>query len=363
MISVNPSLQKVYFEESRRQVFCPENYKMSNCVRCNEVTSKRSPSIFCSFCRKPYHANGTCSDVTKSQLSAIKNMPGTDWKCDTCRQENAHISSGGDRRRQSISAGRPSLASLGNQSQRVEKPIVSDDESDAEWRNDGVSRPIQSLTLEIRNLRESVNFCSGKISDFEIKLSKFNELVTRMGKVERENEFLKKQVMDLNSKVNNLEQFTRSNNIEIQNIPEKPNENIIEIISSIGRAIDQPVDSSCFDFCSRVPTNIQGRPKNIVVKFISKIRRDDFLAAYKAKRMSNSGLDKSGIKVEKVSEKLYINEHLSNYNKILFKEAREIARKKEYKYVWTQSGNILLRKNDASKILHIRSSDELRKLI
>ncbi|XP_044756896.1 uncharacterized protein LOC123315311 [Coccinella septempunctata] len=332
---------------------------MSFYVRCNEVGSRRSPSIICSFCRNHYHANGTCSDVTKNQLSAIKNMPGTDWKCDTCRQVNAHVSSGGDRKRQSTSAGRPSLD---GQSQRVEKPIVSDDESDTEGRNGDVSQPIQSLTLEIRNLRESVNFCSGKISDFEIKLGRFNELVTKLGKLERENELLKKQVTDLNSEVNNLEQFSRSNNIEIQNIPEKPNENIMEIISSIGRAIDQPVDSSCIDFCSRVPTNIQGRPKNIVLRFISKIRRDDFLDAYKVKRVSNSGSDGSGIRVENVSERLYINEHLSIHNKKLFKEARDIAKNKEYKYVWTQSGNILLRKNDASKILHIRSSEDLRKL-
>lgn len=333
---------------------------MFHCVRCNEVTSKRSPSIVCSFCRNHYHANGTCSSVTKNQLSAIKNMQGADWKCESCRQEGAQVSSGGDGRRQSASAGRPSLGNQLQLSQRIDKSILSDDGLDAEWRDEDVSRPIRSLISEIKNLRESVNFCSGKISDFEIKLGKFNEMVTKMNKLERENDSLKKQVMDLNSKMNNLEQFSRSNNIEIQNVPEKPNENIVEIISSIGRAIDLPVDSSCFDFCSRVPTSIQGRPKNIVVKFISKSRRDDFLAAYKNKKISGS--NKSGISVENVSERLYINEHLSTYNKILFKEARELARNKDYKYVWTQSGNILLRKNDSSKIMHVRSSEDFKKL-
>ncbi|XP_044749723.1 uncharacterized protein LOC123310324 [Coccinella septempunctata] len=217
------------------------------------------------------------------------------------------------------------------------------------------------LASEMRSMRMSVDFCSNKISDFEAKLARFDEVLSRMAKLENENTALKKEVSSLNMKINTLDQFSRSNNLEIQNVPEKSNENLIEIVSRIGSHLNVPVDVSSLDHVARVPTKLPNKPKNIVVRFISKIKRDNLLTAYKALQRSNSN-NRAGITVKDVADGLFIGEHLTMQNKLLFKEARASARRKGYGFVWTQNGNILVRRNETSEIVQIADVSDIQKL-
>lgn len=55
--------------------------------------------------------------------------------------------------------------------------------------------------------------------------------------------------------------------------------------------------------------------------------------------------------VEELSCGLYINEHIKAKNKILFRYTRVATKGKQYKFVWIQNGNILIRKDNKSNIL------------
>ncbi|KAL3266659.1 hypothetical protein HHI36_010822 [Cryptolaemus montrouzieri] len=70
----------------------------------------------------------------------------------------------------------------------------------------------------------------------------------------------------------------------------------------------------------------------------------------------------SGFKIDGVSDRLFINEHLTPMNKILYKNARVAAEQNQFKCVWVQSGNILVRKDDTTKILQISSEQNLNKI-
>lgn len=85
-----------------------------------------------------------------------------------------------------------------------------------------------------------------------------------------------------------------------------------------------------------------------MVRFTSKTK----LAAYRRKRL-DVNVTHAGLKVEGVAERLFVNEDLTLVNKIIFKQARTFAKQKEYKYIWTQSGNFLVRMDDTSKIIHV----------
>ena len=122
-------------------------------------------------------------------------------------------------------------------------------------------------------LRESVNFCSDKISDFEVKLSKINDYFKATDILKAEQQ----QVSQANRRVDNIERLLRSNNVEIQNIPEKAKENLKDLAKDIGGVINFQLDESMIDTIFRVPSQVESKPKNIVIRFISKINRDHFL--------------------------------------------------------------------------------------
>ncbi|KAL3287990.1 hypothetical protein HHI36_002443 [Cryptolaemus montrouzieri] len=116
-----------------------------------------------------------------------------------------------------------------------------------------------------------------------------------------------------------MNQRDRLNNIKIQNIVETRQENLVTILQKIGDNISSPVDLNTIDSIARVPTVDKEKPKNIIVGFCSKLRRDEFLSAFKTQRMKNTD-SRQGLTIEDISENLYINEHPISANTILHRE-------------------------------------------
>ena len=55
----------------------------------------------------------------------------------------------------------------------------------------------------------------------------------------------------------------------------------------------------------------------------------------------------------------FINESLTKMNKELFKKVQKQCKDKNFQYVWTKNGNILVRKDGESSIKRITNEDEL----
>ena len=58
------------------------------------------------------------------------------------------------------------------------------------------------------------------------------------------------------------------------------------------------------------------------------------------------------------ANKIYINESLTLYRKRLFGRINQFKRDKDFKYIWTASGKILLRKSDTSPIRVFTRTEE-----
>lgn len=310
---------------------------MSICPVCDKQITKSSPGVTCSgFCDSSYHANSTCSDINKTQVTAL-NMPGVKWTCRACR------GSAGTRTRSTADGDGAALL--------LDAPAASE-----------LDFPgfVQSMKKEMELLRQSVDFCSNKISDFETKLSKFNDLFKVTETLKTENSTLKNKVAELSDRMISLEQFNRSYNIEIQDIPEKPDENLLKIATDIGNMFNHRLEMATVDNVFRVPTQVAGKPKNIIIRFLSKIQRDRFLAAAKTvKRSLRAG---EGLSLAGISNRFYINEHLAPQTKLLLKQAKESAKIKNYKFVWIQNGSVLMRKEERSKIIPISRREDLSNL-
>lgn len=275
-------------------------------------------------------------DLHKTDVTRLK-LPGVSWSCGSCRGVGA-------------ASGRRSLI------------VPSDDTGAVSSDSFAVLREIQgemkSLARKYEMLIESITFCSDSITAFERSISSMNKKMNEMEKITKENLELRTSVKILQDRVDSLEQQSRMNNVEICGIPEKENENLFSVVSRVGESIGCNVMASEVDTFYRVPTFDSSKPKPIIIRFLSKQKRDSFLGASRVKRRQSEGK----IQVDNISRDLFINEHLTSSNKKLFKKTRDTARSKNYKFTWTRNGSIFVRKDERSKIIKISGEADLAKI-
>lgn len=282
------------------------------CAECKTKIGRNAPGVVCSgVCGIGFHlrCNTALSQAEKDLLGTNTLLS---WICSTCKNSHGPGASG----HPSALPGMEQVVSLLNE------------------------------------LKKSVEFCSGKIDDFERLLQGYAAKMAKLDDVYTECETLKRRVED-------LEQRSRSNNIELVGIPEKSGENLLSVVSLLGARIGVDVDVSDVDAVHRVaPVNhASGRPKNIIVRMISRIKRDNFVgAARKVKELNSGGLGFS----EKLS--IYVNDHLTPERKMLLNKAKSEAKKLNYKYVWVKNSRIYVRKSDGTPVVMIGDVSDIAKI-
>ncbi|CAK1588796.1 unnamed protein product [Parnassius mnemosyne] len=152
----------------------------------------------------------------------------------------------------------------------------------------------------------------------------------------------------------------RQCNVEIVNIPDRRGENLNSIIECLGDAIKHPLQSSDIIAVHRVPHADKNdrRPKNVIVKFANRTLRDNVITTCRATK----GLNSTSLSVPGRPATVYVNEHLTLNNKLLFRQCREAAKKNEYKYVWVKHGTVLARNTDTSPAIVIRSLQDIARI-
>lgn len=165
----------------------------------------------------------------------------------------------------------------------------------------------------------------------------------------------------LESKIDSLEQQSRQCNIEIGNVPERRGENLTELVMEIGKVIRCTIGQSDIISVHRVPHAKKGndRPKNIILKLTTRVLRDNVLSAF---RLSHKGLKSNQLNISGTVNTVYLNEHLTIKNKILFHDARKAAKQNNYKYVWVRNATILVRETDTSPTFAVRSQKDIIKI-
>ncbi|XP_039762497.1 uncharacterized protein LOC120635547 [Pararge aegeria] len=214
-------------------------------------------------------------------------------------------------------------------------------------------------------MNNSINFINSQYEDF-LEEHRVNQIAVK--DLKENNKKLEVTIDALNTRVTELEQRSRSNNLELQCVPERKNENLIKIVEHLGSAIGLDINADNIMSITRVAkVNRQStRPRSIIVQFSSPLTRDSVLAAVIKHNKSNpkDKLNTSQIGMGSVGEKqpIYVIEHLSPENKALHAATRLKAKEIGYRYVWVRNGRILMRKDDNSDYKVIKNMDFLNKL-
>lgn len=335
---------------------------MSLCLACERVV-KEGESVKCSTvdCKNVYHFE--CVGMTRSGFSKLSAKSKSAWRCpDACtrilRDNNSNTPVRLIHQQQSVSGDGPSSSAL------LDKNVKDYFDNKFASMLECCRNDFQELLLPLRNELRAV---SDRINAWEDKLIALEEKISAQDEIslvlQSENSELKDRMHDMVNKLNDIDQASRSCNIELQNIPFNKNENLIKIVQSVGKLVSVDIPSNCIRAVHRVAAaaaSQSDRPKNVVLQLTTRRLRDELLHAARVRRTLST--DQIGIQTTP-PRRFYVNEHLNLANKILYSKARKTVADKSYKYVWVKNSSIFVRKTDTSKIIRIREDSDLLKIL
>ena len=185
-----------------------------------------------------------------------------------------------------------------------------------------------------------------------VKLAKVEQDIVEL---QTENTQLKAVNTDVTKRLNDLETFTRRENIIISGLPEGSFAEVASASSgstttdmaqeSSSVAVEQTVINFCHEklninighgdisVAHRLKKGSRDTVRPILVRFISRNVRDGIMRAKKALKTSGDPEDK----------KIFISDHLTNETAMLFFEARKRVRSKHLFSTWTMKGKVYVK--------------------
>ncbi|CAG9822866.1 unnamed protein product [Phaedon cochleariae] len=211
---------------------------------------------------------------------------------------------------------------------------------------------------------DSLKFYGDKIDDFTRQMETVEVMMKDLNTAKQEILFLKNECSELRSEVQFLQQQSRAKNVEISGIPERKGEIISQVIKNVGVHLGINIVDSELDEVHRVmrhpsATNIN-LPKNIVIKFSTITKRNQFIQAYRHQKKPGK-MYTIDFGIEGPKQAVFVKEHLSPYYKILYKETREFCSANQYKYCWIKDSKIFIKK-DHGRAIQVKDETTLQRL-
>ncbi|CAH2105093.1 unnamed protein product [Euphydryas editha] len=229
--------------------------------------------------------------------------------------------------------------------------------------HDLVTKELTSINQQFSSFHESLNFFNDYFENVKKELEEKSATIKIL---QTDNTNLQSSVNELTQRLGALEQNMRENNVEINGVPERKSENLMNTFSQLAKSIQHPlVDADVLHITRVAKSNRDnGRPRSVVVKMRSTRHRDALLAAvtiYNKKNPKNK-LSSSHLGFDGPSTPVFVAEHLSPSNKSLHAATRIKAKEMGYKFVWVRGGRIYVRKDEYSQALLIRDTKYLNNI-
>lgn len=330
----------------------------TKCQLCEfTVTAILRPGLSCCICNKMFHSS--CINLPDECLQSIKNAD-MNWSCDKCKtRPNA--------RRSTIIA--PSTI--------VNADTGSNEQSSTE-SNHGSANVLEDIAKlkEFQSSAEpSLSFLSNKFEDLKSELTQLSIQIKKVVFLEKENLSLKGTIAALESKLNNIEQQQNEADLILTGIPEIEKNNEIstkQLVEQFSQKINYKLDSSEIKVCSRLslhteetnqaqnPATISKatrRPPKILVRFHSTKSKENFKNCVRSYKKHHKLLEFHNARII-----FYACDHLTKHFNDLFNSTKEIAREKNYSFVWVSGSKIFAKKSNSSPLIQIKNHNDLKSI-
>ncbi|KAJ2947839.1 hypothetical protein O0L34_g9628 [Tuta absoluta] len=229
-------------------------------------------------------------------------------------------------------------------------------------------KEIRELRQEIAAVKQQNSVISLELSDLNDSIkNKFDILEKQLEEKDIEIFNLKTTLSGLQSALNQQEQFSLRNELEIQGIPEVSPENLTHTVLTLSQKLNVELKETDINSITRAGSKLTSKdktshPRPIVVQFVRKAKKDELLAAARIRK----NLTTEFILPDRHPINIYLNERLTKINRLLFREARTRKTLHGFRYCWIKNGSIFMRKTDnkgadKSPAIPIKSIDDLDK--
>lgn len=222
-----------------------------------------------------------------------------------------------------------------------------------------VELKLQNSSIQETNLEIKKSMCFMN-NQFEVMRQQIELL-------KQEKQTYKRCINDLETKMQDLQQTSRSSCVEIRNIPTKENEtapDLTSIIKKVGAVVDVTLVDSQIRDVYRLPGK-PGTSRPIITEFTSVQTKEQLLSnlrIYNKSRSREQRLNTKNISLAGVQQPVYVAEYLPAASRKLCFKAREFAKINKFMFCWTKNGNIFLRKDTDARYIIVRSEQTLLEL-
>lgn len=236
------------------------------------------------------------------------------------------------------------------------KDMMTDIRTQQDERFESLTSAMEAIRKQNSEIKKSVEFMS----------LKYDEVLTKMNQVLKENAEYKTKISGLESKLELLERNSKLTSIEIRNIPKMGNEDKITLLEStkaIASAINIPVQDSDVREIFRMRSNNKNDGP-IIVEFNSCLKRESLIKAVRSHNKLNpqNKLNTSCLNLKCSPRPVYISESLTPMGRRLHYLARQFIKSHKYGDCWTSYGKVYIRKTKEEPRILIQNEEDLKKL-
>lgn len=220
---------------------------------------------------------------------------------------------------------------------------------------DEINQKLQKLDI-LDDLKVAIKSLISTCSDLEARQS---NLESKIKDLSNENLYLKTQLKNINCEFDRYKQQALNSNLEIAGVPVTENESPVRIAETIFSHLGIQNETVIkHAYRKKTYKTRAGLPPTIIVHIENKGIRDQILKRKRQQTLDTSILDNSSSK-----RLLYINEHLTDFNKYIFKRAKDLRRCGIIVGSWVRNGYIIIKEKENSveqRITCLSQLDELR---
>lgn len=378
-----------------------------SCIVCGKSVSRTKKAISCCVCSKLTHSE--CGGIDDTTINAIIN--GTiEWKCLSCRNKST--------RRSSVTTGSVSnLTSSASANQKASKSLSRQEPlgNVNSSRMKGHSSPpadqmLVELNQKISLLSNGFNVASDAIQEMREQMTSIQSITATLtdhaSRITNNTDriaLLEQTIKKLNRRMDEVERNVMPQFLQVNGIPHRDNENLVDTIVNIGKVIGVHIEPASIRKAERLHNrkysaangNSIGHPATnteistqrndtqspssvemhhqpaselrpymksppILVGFHNETFQRSFLAAFR--RKGEIGTDSIGLCSEIARSKIFIFEHLSIELRKTYINAKLFQRNNNYKFLWTRDGKIFLRKSEDSKVIRVLPHTDLSRI-
>lgn len=210
---------------------------------------------------------------------------------------------------------------------------------------------IEKQTEVVQEMEKALEFLSKKYDEFlfsiEAQKTELNELKSKALDLEVQLTARDSKITQLAADVDNLETYSRRNNLEIHGVRFKDNEDLSATLASLANKLELPVPAQ---YEVEAVHRLKSKPgilPPILVRFANRSIRDHWLEKRNCLK----------------SEKIYLNENLTVRVKRLLWLTKNRAKEQNYRFWWTRGGRVYTRKMDGAPHIRINNEDDLNKIV